>query len=220
MISAPGASFTGDVSATTVNATSLVVTGESQLGPTRIRGAGYLFVEADPAKGLGVSADMLDGTYGGIVGVRNVNDSNNPGGVYFTTRTPKSGSNGSHTLEFRNTGALLLDGKQLVYVDNTWHNGSNWYRKWSDGFIEQGGITAYSGAGLKKVSLPKAFSSKNYVVNVNSLSTLTSSNGLMSIGTGEGFSGVVNSSRDTTWFTVIRYKEQEPTNHMWYACGY
>lgn len=220
VISAPGASFTGDVSATTVNATSLVVTEESKLGFTRIRDAGCLFIEKAPSKGLGVSADLTDGTYGGIISVRNVNDPYVPGGISFFTRTSKSGVNTNHTMEFRNDGSLNIDGKKMVYVYETWHNGSNWYRKYSDGFIEQGGITAYSGAGIKKVSLPTAFSSADYSVNVNSLSNLTSSGGVMSVGTGESFSGVVDASRGTTWFKVSRYKELEPINHMWYACGY
>lgn len=220
VISAPGASFTGDVSATTVNATSLVVTKESQLSTTCIRDAGFLFVEAAPAKGLGISADMTDGTYGAIVSVRNVNDPYVPGGISFFTRTSESGINTNHAMEFRNDGSLNIDGKKMVYVYETWSKGSNWYRKYSDGFIEQGGITAYSGTGLKKISLPTAFSSTTYIVNVNSILKLASLDGLMTIGTGEGFSGGVDSSRGTTWFTVNRFKEGEPNNHMWYACGY
>ena len=220
VISAPGASFTGDVSATTVNATSLVVTEESKLGPTRIRDAGYLFIEAAPAIGLGMSADMTDGTYGGIVGVRNVNDPFNPGGVYFSTRTPNSGVSTNHTLDFFNNGSLSLDGNKITYVSKTWSDSYAWYRKYSDGFIEQGGTTSYSGTGLKKITLPAAFSSTNYVVNVSTLSHLTSSGGLMSVGTGESYAGVVDVRRGTTWFTVSRYKEEEPLNHMWYACGY
>lgn len=220
VISAPGASFTGDVSATTVNATSLVVTEESNLGFARIRGAGCLFIEKAPSKGLGVSADLADGTYGAIVSVRNVNDPYVPGGIRFYTRTPKSGINTNHTMEFRNDGSLNIDGKKMVYVKETWKKGSNWYRKYSDGFIEQGGITAYSGTGIKRVSLPTAFSSANYIINVHSISNLTSSDGYMAIGTGEGYSGVMDASRGTTWFKVNRYKELEPINHMWYACGY
>ena len=220
VISAPGASFTGDVSATTVNATSLAATKESNLGFTRIRGAGCLFIEEAPSKGLGVSADLTDGTYGAIVSVRNVSDPYVPGGIRFSTRTSKSGINTNHNMEFRNDGSLNIDGKEMVYVNKTWNNGSNWYRKYSDGFIEQGGITSYSKTGIIKVSLPTAFSSTNYTLNVNPLSKLTSLSGLMSIGTWESYSGVVDTSRGTTWFTVSQYKEQEPINHMWYACGY
>lgn len=220
VISAPGASFTGDVSATTVNATSLVATGESNLGLTRIRGAGCLFIESAPSKGLGVSADMTDGTYGAIVSVRNVNDPSVPGGIIFSTRTPKSGIKTNHTIEFRNDGSFNIDGKKMVYVSETWNSGSKWYRKWSDGFIEQGGTTAYSTLGTQKITLPEAFSSKNYSVNVNAISKLQSSSGLLCIGSGESYSGTVDASRGTTWFAVNRYKEQEPINHMWYACGY
>jgi hypothetical protein len=139
VISAPGASFTGDVSATTVNATSLVVTEGSNLGPTRISDAGLLFVEAAPAKGLGVSADMTDGTYGAIVSVRNTKDKQNPGGICFYTRAPESGIDINHSMEFRNDGSLSIDNNNMVYVYETWNSGSNWYRKWSDGWIEQGG---------------------------------------------------------------------------------
>lgn len=222
VISAPGASFTGDVSATTVNATSLVVTGESKLGPTWIRDAGFLFVEAAPAKGLGVSADLTDGTYGGIVSVRNVNDPYVPGGISFSTRAPNSGVNTNHTMEFRNDGSLNIDGKRLVYVSETWRKGSNWYRKYSDGFIEQGGTTAYSETGFQKVTLPTAFSSTDYIVNVNSLADLVDaySDGALSIGSGTSLSGAVNLSKGTTWFMAMQYKTGEPHNHMWYACGY
>lgn len=220
VISAPGASFTGDVSATTVNATSLVATGESNLGFTRIRGAGCFFVEAAPSKGLGMSADLTDGTYGAIISVRNANDPSVPGGIMFSTRTPNSGINTNHTMEFRNNGSLKIDGKTLVYAYDTWTDGYRWYRKYSDGFIEQGGTTTYSGTGYKKVTLMQAFSSKNYNIFVNSISTLSSSNDYMAIGTGVGYSGVVDSNRSTTWFTLSRFKEHEPINHMWYACGY
>lgn len=220
VISAPGASFTGDVSATTVNATSLVVTGESNLGFTRIRDAGTLFIDAAPAKGLGMTADLTDGTCGGIVGVRNVTDPYNPGGVFFSTRTPEIGSKTNHTMEFRNNGSLIIDHKTVVYVFETWNNGSNWYRKWSDGFIEQGGITAYSGTGAKTISLQTAFSSDNYIVNVNSLAKPTYSDGYMAMGSVEGLAGVVEVQRGTSWFKVSRYKETRPVNHMWYACGY
>ena len=219
-ISAPGASFTGDVSATTVNATSLVATGESNLGFTRIRGAGCLFVESAPSKGLGMSADLTDGTYGAIISVRNANDPSLPGGIRFSTRAPSSGINTNHIMEFRNDGSLRIDDNKMVYAYDTWTDGYRWYRKYSDGFIEQGGTTSYSENGYQRVTFPAAFSSKNYIVEVNSISTLTSSGDLMSVGTGESYSGVVDASRSTTWFTVSRNKEQKSTNHMWYACGY
>lgn len=108
------------------------------------------------------------------------------------------------------------------YITQTWSNGTSWYRKYSDGFIEQGGITAYSSTGSIRITLPTAFSSTQYILNVNSITELAAahSDSTMAIGSGVSYAGVVNSSLGTTWFTVMRYKKQEPINHMWYACGY
>ena len=164
VISAPGASFTGDVSATTVNATSLVATGESNLGFTRISDGGCLVVEAAPSKGLGVSADLADGTCGAVISVRNVNDPDNPGGIILSTRTPESGINTNHTMEFRNDGSLRIDSKKMVYVNATWKNGSNWYRKYSDGWIEQGGEFTKQRDTNVTVTFPVAFKDTNYTI--------------------------------------------------------
>lgn len=222
VISAPGASFTGDVSATTVNATSLVATGESNLGLTRIRDGGCLLAASSPAKGLEISGDLADGTYGAFINLRNVNDPHNPGGIDFATRAPESGVNTNHTLVFSNDGSLNIDSKKIVYVNKTWHSGSNWYRKYSDGFIEQGGTTAYSATGITQVTLPTAFSSTQYILSVNSITDLVAANTdvPLAVASGVSYAGAVSSSRGTTWFKTMRYKNEEPINHMWYACGY
>lgn len=215
VISAPGALFTGDVSATTINATSLVATGESNLGFTRIRDAGCLFIEAAPSKGLGMSADLTDDTYGGIVGVRNVNDPYNPGGVFFATRTPESGINTNHSLEFHNNGTLLLDGKQLVYVHETWNNGSNWYRKWSDGWIEQGG------------AIPNRSNWTWYSATLNTPFTTTSYTLVVGVTVIDGSSASVQETdgyffglKNTTSFRYRQLANIDKPSAKWYACGY
>lgn len=48
--------------------------------------------------------------------------------------------------------------KPNAYVTKTWRSGSNWYRKWSDGWIEQGGV--YTSTSDKTVSFYIIFSSK------------------------------------------------------------
>lgn len=215
VIAAPGASFTGDVSATTINATSLVATGESNLGLTRIRDAGCLFIEAAPSKGLGMSADLTDGTYGGIVGVRNVNDPHNPGGVYFATRTPESGVNTNHSLEFRNNGTLLLDGKQLVYVHETWNSDSNWYRKWSDGWIEQGGkIPNLSYWTWASVTLNTPFTTTSYTI-VAGVTVIDGSST-----DGQEANGFCFGLRYTTSFRYRQLANVDMPSAKWYACGY
>lgn len=215
VISAPGASFTGDVSATTVNATSLVVTGESNLGLTRIRDAGYLFVEASPAKGLGMSANLTDDTYGGIVSVRNVNDPSNPGGVNFATRTPESGINTSHILEFRNDGSLLMDNKKMVYVHKTWNFGSNWYRKWSDGWIEQGGVIPNGSSWTwSSVTLNTPFTTTSYtlVAGVTVLDGMSTQ--------AQETNGFCFGLKNTTSFRYRQFADIDKPSAKWYACGY
>lgn len=208
VISAPGASFTGDVSATTVNATSLVTTGESNLGPIKIRDGGILFGEPDLGKGLGVAADMADGTYGAFMSIRNINDPYNPGGIHFGTRTPESGSNASHYLEFRNNGTLTLDGDKIVYVRETWNKGASWYRKWSDGWIEQGGEFTKEHDTDITVTFPVAFRDTNYTI---ALSHYTRLNGRESPTCDFSFktnTGLVHNYG--TWGSKVG----------WFVCGY
>lgn len=214
-ISAPGAAFTGDVSATTVNATSLVVTEESKLGFTRFRDAGAVFSEASPTKGMGLSADLTDGTYGAIVSVRNVNDPYVPGGISFFTRTPESGINTNHSMEFRNNGSLCIDSKRVNYVCETWNNDTSWYRVWSDGWIEQGGTKegALSGGAKQTITLPKAYKDASYTITGLGVKKLNHS-GYASIeensvtNTSFIYAGMGNTSSDG----IARFR--------WYACGY
>lgn len=49
-----------------------------------------------------------------------------------------------------------------TYVTKTWSSGTEWYRVWSDGLIEQGG----HGTG-STCTFSKPFSNKNYTFNVN-----------------------------------------------------
>ncbi len=53
------------------------------------------------------------------------------------------------------------------YITETYHNGSEWYRLWSDGFIEQGGSIHSSGTGVsdKTITFLKPFSTTSYVFN-------------------------------------------------------
>ena len=207
VISAPGASFTGDVSATAVKATSLDVTGDSNFGFARIRGAGNLAVEASPSKGLGITADLTDGTYGAVVSVRNVNDPDNPGGIYFFTRTPESGVKTNHVMEFRNNGSLSIDGKKMNYAPKTWNSGSNWYRKWSDGWIEQGGTFTKQRDTNITVTFPVAFRNTNYTIATAQYAHMSNSAPICTF-----------TEKLTTGFT--HNYGSWGSKWDWYACGY
>lgn len=213
VISAPGASFTGDVSAATVNATSLGATGEGNFGLIQIRDAGALFAETAPTIGLGIAADLPNDNYGAIVSVRNTLDKQNPGGICFYTRDPGSGSSVSHRMEFRNDGSLSIDNSKMFYVSKTWNNGSNWYRKWSDGWIEQGGYVSRGGNAnaFYTGTFNTAFATKNItLVATIALSTNKDNSFYGQIG-----AFVVNKTN----FKETSFATETPP-FSWYACGY
>lgn len=60
-------------------------------------------------------------------------------------------------------GTLTWGGKNVVCVES-WRSGYNWYRKYSDGFIEQGGTFGANTGSWADVtfSFPIAFSNTNY----------------------------------------------------------
>lgn len=60
-----------------------------------------------------------------------------------------------------------LSDRPKAYVTKTWRSGAQWYRKWSDGWLEQGGrlkLEVWTGGSNpnKTFSLPTAFSNATY----------------------------------------------------------
>lgn len=53
--------------------------------------------------------------------------------------------------------------QEAAYVIDSYSNGTNWYRKWSDGWIEQGG-TRVASSYVQEVSLLLAYSNTNYSI--------------------------------------------------------
>ena len=50
------------------------------------------------------------------------------------------------------------------YITETYRSGTEWYRLWSDGWIEQGGKTTYVDSNTRTLNLLKPFSSAIYSV--------------------------------------------------------
>ena len=51
-----------------------------------------------------------------------------------------------------------------AYITETWRDGSQWYRKWSDGFIEQGGVI-YTRQSVADITFYKPFSGSSYSIS-------------------------------------------------------
>ena len=115
-----------------------------------------------------------------------------------------------------NSANVLTASNVKAYATETYKSGSTFYRKWSDGWIEQGGIfTGQSPASTSTVTVTfyKPFSDTNYKIFTQPISGDTSGNGL-SVQYGHAYYGAVF-SKSTTSFTG----RGSATTH-WYACGY
>lgn len=80
-----------------------------------------------------------------------------------------------------NSGSVEADDLALVplnlnkpkaYVTETWRSGAQWYRRWSDGWLEQGGrleLKVWTGGNDpdRTFSLPTAFSNATYTTVIS-----------------------------------------------------
>ena len=109
----------------------------------------------------------------------------------------------SATFSFLPSGAAVFGGNTVVTLAASWKSGKNWYRKYSDGWIEQGGT---SPAG--KVTLHLPFSNTNY--------TITHA----TVGWQDTY--LTENSKTTTGFTISQPQTSTSPAYdvPWYACGY
>ena len=100
-----------------------------------------------------------------------------------------------------------------AHIVETWKssNGSSWYRKWSDGFIEQGGINQFGTQSKPTtISLVTPFTSINYIVTLGRM------------GVDDGMIPIVVTRR-TSYFTggTKEYGSNgAASTHCWVAAGY
>lgn len=103
-----------------------------------------------------------------------------------------------------------INGSPIVTITSSWRSGNDWYRKYSDGFIEQGGEIWVSGTGNHAIPLNTPFTHTVYTA-VTSQAALGSSGG-------EWVNGQAITGRATTHFNVYDVHSGGHTI-LWYACG-
>jgi hypothetical protein len=112
--------------------------------------------------------------------------------------------------QFRQTLETLMNQGHFVIETYISEDGNSWYRKYSDGWIEQGGLQVASQQGT--ITFLKAFSNMNYTFNA----TLILSD----------YSYVYfQLSVHTKTKSSIKYistggASRQACQFMWYACGY
>lgn len=100
-------------------------------------------------------------------------------------------------------------------VVSTWKSAVNWYRVWSDGWIEQGGIVNVT-AHPQTATLNKRFSNTNYTIVSGGGNGLGSSATTVAVGSTTCYDRTVSTfkawtSDDASW---------NAGELIWYACGY
>lgn len=100
-------------------------------------------------------------------------------------------------------GTLTWGGKPVVVV-TSWQSGVNWYRKYSDGWIEQGGKASMPSTEYT-VTFHTAFTNTNYTI----------------LGSSAGNTNVLNVEfkNKSTSSVVLDYSGTNTGNFYWYACG-
>ena len=100
-----------------------------------------------------------------------------------------------------------INGTAVKYVKETYNDGTNWYRKWSDGWVEQGGFFGAVGLSLVVITLPIPYADAQYIVTVSINSATEAVN-------------VRVLSRTTTSFILERSNAANISNGgSWYSCG-
>ena len=107
----------------------------------------------------------------------------------------------------------VIDSKPVRYVIDAYNDGTNWYRKWSDGWVEQGGSYQTSNDTNITVTLSCPFSDTSYYISLL-----------------QGSTGAGNKDSDINvgwkWFstwekttTSFGMRLAKININYWYACG-
>ena len=114
------------------------------------------------------------------------------------------------------TGSLIHRDQWLRYVVAAEYNGTQWYRKYNDGWIEQGGTTQYwengSSSGYTTISLNTPYSGTNYQIMLTPTIKYGNSGG----------NGCIFYEEQTKTTTNFRVRKQylEGLYVNWYTCGF
>ena len=104
-----------------------------------------------------------------------------------------------------------LNGTPVKYVTGTFSDGTNWYRQWSDGWLEQGGILYFPTESLASVTLLVPYSSFDGTKPSFSLIMVNHQNAAGAWSNRFGFN--LSPTGFQAWSNPGIY-------HSWYSCGF
>ena len=140
---------------------------------------------------------------GGLIALRGNDYTDNPGGFEIFARNESQGV----ILQGKCDGTLTWNSKPVITLTKSWISGGNWYRQYSDGWIEQSGVIDGANNAFSTVTLYLAFKDTNYTILLTQGGTNTSADRVSQY-----------QSKTTTSFKASR--DDVSTAIRWYACGF
>ncbi len=119
---------------------------------------------------------------------------------------PTADTNSNNTLVANTSWVNTFCKVSNKTVVATYRNGNSWYRKWSDGWIEQGG-TGPTGKGTHTITFPTAFSTTTYTFIAQAMGSKF----------GDYYSCITN--RSTTSMT-LSVGSEFASGFIYYSCGF
>mgnify|MGYP005948918759 CR=1 FL=1 len=162
-------------------------------------------------------AEILGLTYGGSL---NTSSAKTVNYAYYDSTTKKvykcikaTSINYADANYFEAISNNDLLGKLQNFIISSCSNTNGYYRKYSDGFIEQFGTFNFSGgtnASIKR-TLPISMKTTNYIIVCNPNFALERNSAAW---------GIVNPTAKTTTTITFKKAHSETTDVYWYVCGY
>lgn len=220
-------SFDGSGNADAIGVSGTLPTGNGGTGRTDGKSVGWATARTITLSGDATGSVSIDGSANATLNLTIANGSVTnamlasssvtfskvaSGDVATQAEAEAGTANNSFMTPLRVAQAIAAQGGAgEAYITKTYNDGSgNWYRKWSDGFIEQGGIVSVPNV-LVVISLNTAFTTNTYSLSAFVDNNLTSASAYQFAVTVESIT--------TTSFTVSKYNPSTLTCH-WFACGY
>ena len=116
-------------------------------------------------------------------------------------------SSGYKVLEGKINGSLTWGGQSILTLVSFWSNNSSWYRKYSDGWIEQGGICASTNYATVTLPLPMKDAGYNISLGPSGYDSAAVSRSITDV-------------TPTTFRIKVGYNDSLTRSSYWHVCGY
>lgn len=194
----------------TLNGSRLVTASAGQMEQVRLAVGALGSNTSSSDRMLSVEGSVQGGSYGAALQLRSGDASSMPGGISLRTRYAGGGFGPS--LDLYRDGSAYWNGARLLTLSASWRSGANWYRKYADGWIEQGGYyTVSHSTSSQGKNLHTPFSNSNYTLLISAMGNGSFNDNVNIVGKGSTSFNVASGTQSAGG--------NPPVGIQWYACG-